>query len=677
MSRVPLDIGGRVGVCRGVGAPGCGAVPPGNSDFGVLRYNRWGMTISKKIIVALQKDDRLVVDGKLAKNKVIELALQLDSDLIKSLRSSKDLEKIFFQKVDDVLVFDKVKFQSFVSNKQFLPDSFTEYKNKIGLISDGHYITESNEVVLAFPYKDCILEGGQTKEEAKRKEVFWNETLAPDEIDKLLEPKVLTNLKRYDNAGESIPVIISPKDNLIIKGNNLLALHTIKKNYRGKVKLIYIDPPYNTGSDSFQYNDNFSHTTWLVFMKNRLAVAKDLLNDDGIILVHCDYIEDEIFGRENFVNTLSIRDSHPSGLKLSAKETTIIKTKSTILVYKKKNLLIKPVYQRRSEWDKHFSLFVETESKNLERYSLLDYLKINNVVEVGFKIDENSLQNKRFRNFVFENRNKIFQSTKEIPESGKKLSLDNPDSVVEYNKGEYALNGRRLSPLSKSIQDVGFDGYKQEDFGKLLCDFWDDVDFNNSQGEGGVSLPAGKKPEFLLARLITMFTNKGDLILDYYLGSGTTASVAHKMGRKFIGIEQLDYGENDPMVRLKNVIQGDKTGISQEIEWKGGGSFIYAELAKANQLFVEKIQDAKNTKELLKVWDGMKKTAFLSYKVKPEEIDSSKKEFEALSFEDQQRFLVSILDKNLLYVPYSEIDDKEYSISKEDKELNKKFYGDK
>ena len=160
------------------------------------------MKLHQDLIKALQKDDRLVVDGKLAKNKVIELALQLDSDLIKSLRSSKDLEKTFFQKVDDVLIFDKVKFQSFVSNKQFLPDSFTEYKNKIGLISDGHYLTESNEVVLAFPYKDCVLEGGQDKEDAKRSEVFWNETLAFDEIDKLLEPKVLTSVNKIDASGK-------------------------------------------------------------------------------------------------------------------------------------------------------------------------------------------------------------------------------------------------------------------------------------------------------------------------------------------------------------------------------------------------------------------------------------------------------------------------------------------
>ena len=263
--------------------------------------------IYNNLINALRKDDRLVVDNKLVKNKVIELALQLDSDLIKSLRSSNDLEKTFFQKVDDVLVFDKVKFQSFVSNKQFLPDSFTEYKNRIGLVTDKQYLTDNKDVVLAFPYKDCVLEGGQTKEDVKRNEVFWNETLAPDEIDKLLEPKVFTNFKKYDAKGEHSVAEFSTTENLIIKGNNLLALHSLKKTHKGKIKLIYIDPPYNTGSDSFLYNDNFNHSSWLVFMRNRLEIAKTLLAEDGVICVQADDSEqpylkvllDEIFNRKH------------------------------------------------------------------------------------------------------------------------------------------------------------------------------------------------------------------------------------------------------------------------------------------------------------------------------------------------------------------------------------------
>lgn len=228
----------------------------------------------------LANDDQLVVEGKLLKNKLIELALKMDTGLIKLLLKSDNIKKHFFTDVDGVLVFDKIKFQRFVSNKQFLPDSYTAFKNKIGLVNEnGDYLSESREIVLAWPYKDCVLEGGQTKEDQKRDEIFWNETLAPDEIDRLLAPKVFTGFMRYDKDGEHVldgrEKIDFANENLIIKGNNLLALHSLYKKFAGKVKLIYIDPPYNTGSDSFKYNDNFNHSTWLTFMRNRLEIAKN------------------------------------------------------------------------------------------------------------------------------------------------------------------------------------------------------------------------------------------------------------------------------------------------------------------------------------------------------------------------------------------------------------------
>ncbi len=260
----------------------------------------------------LQQDDRLVVDGKLLKNKIIELALAMDGSLLKLLLSHDGIKKHFFTEVEGVLVFDKIKFQKFISNKQFMPDSYTAFKNKIGLTVNDEFITESKEVVLAWPYKDCVLEGGQTKEDAKRNEVFWNETLAPDEIDQLLSHKALTNFKKYDKTGEHAVSEITLNDNLIIKGNNLLALHSLEKIYRGRVKLIYIDPPYNTGNDSFGYNDKFIHSTWLTFMRNRLSVAKDLLSNDGSIFIqldwndvhYCKLLMDEIFGREFFRNEI-------------------------------------------------------------------------------------------------------------------------------------------------------------------------------------------------------------------------------------------------------------------------------------------------------------------------------------------------------------------------------------
>lgn len=196
-----------------------------------------GQNLVAELIDLLSSDDRLVSEGKLVKNKVIELALAIDSSLIRLLLSSEGIRRHFFQDVGGILVFDKIRFEQFVSNKAFLPDSYTAFKNKIGLTAEGSYLTDSKEVVLAWPYKDCVLEGGQTKEDAKRDEVFWNETLAPDQIDRLLAPKVLTNFKRYDKDGEHKITSINRDDNLIIKGNNLLALHTLKRTYAGQVKL--------------------------------------------------------------------------------------------------------------------------------------------------------------------------------------------------------------------------------------------------------------------------------------------------------------------------------------------------------------------------------------------------------------------------------------------------------
>lgn len=259
-------------------------------------------------------------DGVLLKNAIVEAALAVRPDLIKLLLSHDALKRNFFTDVEGVLVFDKVKFQKFVMNKRFLPDSYTSYKNKIGLTNeDGEFLSESREVVLSWPYKDCMLEGGQTKEDAKRNEVFWNEILAPDEINRLTEPKVLTNFKKYDSDGEHEVDSISMDDNLIIKGNNLLALYSLKKKYAGKVKLIYIDPPYFfnkiTESDTFKYNSNFHFSTWLVFMRNRLQIAKNLLSHGGTIWININedgmhYLKtlaDDIFGRECFVGTIPRR----------------------------------------------------------------------------------------------------------------------------------------------------------------------------------------------------------------------------------------------------------------------------------------------------------------------------------------------------------------------------------
>jgi len=253
----------------------------------------------------LKTDTRLLVEGELNKNKAAELARQYDAELLNLLQSDGSLKAHFFTLTKGGLVFKKDVFLQFIANKAFLPDSFTAYKNKIGLATGAsELLAENKDVVLNWPYKDTILEGNQDKEDAKCSEVFFNETLAPDQISRLLDEKVFTNWKRYDKDGEHELDELKADDNLIIKGNNLIVLHSLKKKYAGKVKLIYIDPPYNTGNDSFGYNDRFNHSTWLTFMKNRLEVAKDLMSEDGSIFVslddsevhYCKVLMDEILG---------------------------------------------------------------------------------------------------------------------------------------------------------------------------------------------------------------------------------------------------------------------------------------------------------------------------------------------------------------------------------------------
>ena len=252
-----------------------------------------------------------------------------------------------------------------------------------------------------------------TKLTRKRQEIFFNQTLAFDEIDRLFDAKAFSKFSRHTADGKQPVGEIkrhsdgTPAENLIIKGNNLIALHSLAKQFKGKVKLIYIDPPYNTGEDSFKYNDKFSHSTWLTFMKNRLEIAKTLLADDGVIFVHCDYNEDgylrvlldEIFTEDNFVANIAIRSNSISGNKTQHKEKTILKNKDTILVYKKNSLKINPQYTIKQKWDTHYNAILISEDGELKPKKLLDHLIENKILKPNEKITENSWGNEKFRNF--------------------------------------------------------------------------------------------------------------------------------------------------------------------------------------------------------------------------------------------------------------------------------------
>ncbi len=646
-------------------------------------------------------------DGVLLKNSIVEAALQLRPDLLKLILSNEKLKANFFTDVDGLLVFDKVRLQKFVMNKRFLPDSYTSFKNKIGLTTnEGDFLAESREVVLSWPYKDCVLEGGQTKEDAKRNEVFWNEILAPDEINRLTEPKVLTNFKRFDTDGEHKVESISKADNLIIKGNNLLALHSLKKTYAGQVKLIYIDPPYNTGSDSFLYNDSFNHSTWLTFMRNRLEIAKKLLRSDGAIFVHIDHHElayvnilmNEVFGIENKVQVISVKTASPAGFKTV--NPGPIDVTEYILFYTKN----KPGFDFRKSYvpvpyNSNYNLFLE-KSEDIKDWKFIP-IKEKVISNAGFNSEKeakqkygelwNSISRVMIEDFAYQNAESVVsirdphKPTEKVKELMKESrSIDYPIVFERENSSPmYLYKGGSLAFYSNKLKTI--DGKKEVT--ELLTDFWDHISWAGIGNEGGVKLKNGKKPEKLIKQILELATKENDIVLDYHLGSGTTAAVAHKMDRRFIGIEQMDYGENDSVVRLQNVIgkkvkdglfdkiECDQSGISKAVNWQGGGSFVYCELAKANQNFADQILASESKEKLAEIWQQMQETGFLSWKIDLRQINKNAEDFDSLSVTDMQKFLLEALDKNLLYIPYSEIDNQEFGISAEDKRLNTQFYG--
>ena len=243
------------------------------------------------VLTVLKSDERFVAeDGTFLRNAVYEAAMKMDAKLIRLLLENEETSSRFFTDVDGVKVFDKTGFAWVINTRQFLPDSYTRFKNKIGLADESErLLSMTGSIEFVFPYKDCFLEGGQSTEDQKRGEVFYNETLSPDEVDRLLYPKCFSSAIRYDEEGKHKVVSTKDDDNLIIKGNNLLALASLKKVYTNRIKCIYIDPPYyfldNKSADTFGYNSNFKLSTWLVFMKNRLTIARELLSADGSIWI--------------------------------------------------------------------------------------------------------------------------------------------------------------------------------------------------------------------------------------------------------------------------------------------------------------------------------------------------------------------------------------------------------
>lgn len=616
-------------------------------------------------------------DGRLLKNRIVEDALSIQPLLVKNLLGNEKMKKAFFTDVEGVMVFDKIKFQRFVSDTQFLGGSYTMFKNKIGLANEnGRFVSESREVVLSWPYKDCMLEGGQTKEDAKRNEVFWNETLAPDEVNRLTEPKVFSNFKRYDKEGEHQVEHLSDAENLIIKGNNLLALHSLKKKYAGQVKLIYIDPPYyfrkKISTDTFKYNSNFHLSTWLTFMRDRLECAKHLLAPSGTIWIHMGdegmhylkLVADQVFGIDHFIGTLPRRTRNGK----SDVPFNFSQDFDWLLVYT--NVEESQAVMGRTVERKYYT----TEDYPGKPWRLADLTK-----QTTAKERENS-----FFTMVDP------KTGKEYPPSEKRTWCITKETFDSHYKRGYIVFPddydflKITKPYSRKFK------YEDEANGKLSSIISDCqiqqflksllYDCKNEIGNNEIDDLFGRdefdyaKPENLIKIIMEAVTNEGDLVMDFFSGSGTTVAVAHKLGRKYIGCEQIDHQIELTVNRLNEVICGEQGGVSKSIGWQGGGSFVYCELSKANGKFADEIENAETTGQLMDIWNRMKATDYLNYKVDVKEVDANVADFESLNLDDQKRFLIECLDKNLLYVPLSDIDSNEYGVTDEDKRLTREFY---
>ncbi|MFH0756872.1 MAG: site-specific DNA-methyltransferase [Bacteroidota bacterium] len=633
----------------------------------------------------LKNDPNFVSDnGELKKWVVINKAQNFDGELIVLLLDNQELKEKFFVDVNGTMVFNQNLFVQFLEQKNYLNESYTQYKNKVGLTIGGKYLKQRNEVAIVWPFKDCILEGGQTREEQKREEIFFNEILAQDEITQLLEPKAITNAIIFDKDGEHAfseftrDAELNRKrglpdntitENLIIKGNNLLALHSLKKQFAKSIKVICIDPPYNKGGDDdFNYNDTFNHSSWLTFMLNRLSVAKQLLSENGTIFIFCDdnehaYLKilcDEIFTADGFISCVIWRNSDNSNN--DAKKFS--QDHNYILVYSKNPNWISIKLDRTEEQSKHYK-----NPDNHPRGPWFDGNPLNSpnprknlMYEIdtpsgnkikwppnGWRWDKTTL-NKKIKSgeirFNFDETG-IIRRTYLYEQMGLP-----PSSLWEINEENVWAN----------LKETGHTRQAKFEQKKLFPEYPTSELFKTP------------KPEKVIKKILQISSIENDIVLDFFGGSGTTSAVAHKMNRQYIVCEQMDYINKFTVPRMKLVVEGENGGISAEMKWKGGGNFVYFELKRYNQIFIDEINGAIDSKTILDLWEQIKTKSFLNYNVDIKKQEEFIDDFKALSLAKQKQHLCGLLDKNQLYVNLSSLNDKDFKCSDEEKQVTQDFY---
>ena len=424
---------------------------------------------------------------------------------------------------------------------------------------------------------------------------FFN--LAPS-----LEPRILLQDTELSYRASSRVTDHDLFDNRLIHGDNLLALKALEQEFAGKIKCIYIDPPFNTGQAFEHYDDGLEHSLWLSLIRDRLQVLHSLLADDGTLFVHIDDNEiaylivllDEIFGRTNRVSVVTFKQGAPTGHK--AINPGCVTTTNFVLLYAKDHSRWTPnrLFVAR-ERDVRYSQFVRNRDKHISKWEIIPLLE-GFAEEVGLDTKEARARVKTepelLDAFVLEHADAVAQLVrpdyKAVSEAARQMidrSKADPENVFHLPREEhsdfYFIRGQRILFYANKIKTI--DG--EQVSGEPLTTLWDDLLSNNLHKEGGVAFPKSKKPEALLKRVIELSTRKGDWVLDSFAGSGTTGAVAHKMGRRWVMVELGEHCHSHVLPRLKSVIDGsDSSGVTSDVKWKGGGGFRFFNLAPAAEV---------------------------------------------------------------------------------------------
>lgn len=422
-----------------------------------------------------------------------------------------------------------------------------------------------------------------------------------------LEPRLLVQLEAVGQTNrDNLDDLYEQGDNLLIKGDNLLALKALERHFAGKIKCIYIDPPFNTGNAFEYYDDGLEHTIWLSMMKARLEILKTLLSREGVIFVHIDFNEigalqvllNEIFGRRNFVSLITWQRT-PEITFLGQGQSPIITITEYLLIYAKEfeSCLLNRVSKKllaTSRVMQQYNLIVDLGEKKFVK-DIVDenagLVKVYCYPNANIQRVPSSMSKREY----LSNFDKIFRYARVNPDNSFLFRMMNefePNTVysivykprVGKNAGNEieAIFHRRnqLWPVSANAFVEENEIYRSADMSNLWTN--DEISATRIANEGGVEFRRGKKPEALVQRVLDIASSPGDWVLDSFLGSGTTAAVAHKLGRKWIGIELGEHAETLCLPRLKRVVSGeDQTGISKQVGWKGGGGFRYCVLGES------------------------------------------------------------------------------------------------